>query len=96
MTPERIRELEKSERKLLALEAGGVDNWDGYDFALESIRAEEEHEEFIDDVVSEILDAISDQVEEPAGQGCGYGIRQLGAERIAEVLKKYKLSKEKK
>jgi hypothetical protein len=96
MTPERIRELEKAERKLLALEAGGVDDWYGYDLALEPIRAEEEHEELIDDVVSEIIDAISDQVEEPAGQGCGYGIGQLGAERIAEVLKKYKLSKEKK
>lgn len=93
MTPERIKELEKAERKLLALEAGGVDNWDGYDFALESIRAEEQHEEFIDDVVSEILDAIGGEVEEPAGQGCGWGITKRGADFIADVLKKYKIEK---
>ncbi len=31
----RITELEKQVELLDALEAGGVDNWDGYDFALE-------------------------------------------------------------
>lgn len=93
MTPEIIRELEKAERKLLALEAGGVDNWYGYDFALESVRAEEEYEEFIDDVVSEILDAIGGELEEPAGRGCGRAVTDRGAGFIADVLKKYKIEK---
>lgn len=34
--------LQRAERKLSALEAGGVDNWDGYDWAMEALEAEEE------------------------------------------------------
>lgn len=30
----RLAELLREEWKLLALEAGGVDNWDGYDYSL--------------------------------------------------------------
>lgn len=30
----RLKELEKAEQKLLALEAGGVDNWEWYDEAM--------------------------------------------------------------
>ena len=32
---DRVAELEESEKLLNALQAGGVDNWDGYDFACE-------------------------------------------------------------
>lgn len=32
--------LEVSERKLIALEAAGVDNWDGYDYAMEYLKEE--------------------------------------------------------
>lgn len=37
ITEERLKELEDAEAKLLALEAAGVDNWEGYDFAMEEI-----------------------------------------------------------
>ena len=30
--------LEKDEAKLAALEQGGVDNWEGYDFAMEKLN----------------------------------------------------------
>ncbi len=30
ISPKRLRSLLLAERKLIALEAGGVDNWDGY------------------------------------------------------------------
>ena len=33
--------LERSLDKLLALEAAGVDNWDGYDFAMEQLDGED-------------------------------------------------------
>ena len=33
-------ELKKSRKKLWALIEAGVDNWDGYDYAMESFRAE--------------------------------------------------------
>lgn len=32
--------LLKSERKLEALEGAGVDNWEGYDYAMEILNAE--------------------------------------------------------
>lgn len=35
----RIKELEESEKMLRALEAAGVDNWQGYELALESLEA---------------------------------------------------------
>ena len=41
---ERIAELEEREAKLDALEGAGVDNWCGYDDAMEFLRAEEESE----------------------------------------------------
>jgi len=64
ITAQRLKELEDSELKLNCLEAGGVDNWDNYDDALE-----EKLEELFNDVCEELCQNI----EEPAGSGCGYG-----------------------
>lgn len=38
----RYEQLMASERKLEALEAGGVDNWEWYDEAMEAYQDEEE------------------------------------------------------
>ena len=35
ISEERLKELEDAEAKLIALEAAGVDNWQGYDDAME-------------------------------------------------------------
>lgn len=40
LTPERLADLEKSERKLIALETAGVDNWSGYDEAVADLDDE--------------------------------------------------------
>ena len=93
ISEDRIRELEKAERKLRALENGGVDNWDGYDFAMEDIHKENAYEEFVDGVVCEILDAISCCIDEPAGSGCAYRVTEKGFNNVADVLKAYKLSR---
>ena len=37
---ERFKELEESEKKLNALEVAGVDNWEGYEFAIEMMNEE--------------------------------------------------------
>ena len=37
ISEERIEELLEFERKLDALEAAGVDNWEGYDIAMEAL-----------------------------------------------------------
>lgn len=35
VSAKRLKELERRDVLLTALEAGGVDNWDGYDWSLE-------------------------------------------------------------
>ena len=42
ISTERLAELLKAEYKLDLLEAGGVDNWDGYDYDMELLREWEE------------------------------------------------------
>lgn len=42
---EHITWLEKRVAKLDALEAGGVDNWEGYSFSMEALWAEEDEDE---------------------------------------------------
>lgn len=88
MDSARLRELERAERKLSALEAGGVDNWDGYDFAMEEIQREEDIEEakdcFIMDLHEELAEA---KIDEPAGPGCGYSI-DFNEESVRSLLEK--------
>ena len=40
ISKQRVEELERSEAKLLALESGGVDNWENYDDSLKEYRKE--------------------------------------------------------
>jgi hypothetical protein len=56
MNSKRIQELLNAERKLNALEAGGVDNWEWYDESLESIRKEDKLEDVVDMYVQNILE----------------------------------------
>jgi hypothetical protein len=56
MSSKRMQELLNAERKLNALEAGGVDNWEWYDEALESIRKEDKLEDVVDMYVQNILE----------------------------------------
>jgi len=74
ITKERLKELLDTERKLRALEVAGVDNWDGYDFVLESIRKEEEYEEFLESVLDGILSILAPERYEPSERGAGWAI----------------------
>lgn len=88
----RIQELEKAEAKLRALEFAGVDNWDGYDIAMEEIRKEEEFNKQISSTVSDIMEHASNHVEYPAGQEAGAGIEGVSfdyaEQKIKELFKK--------
>lgn len=46
ISPERLNELKHAEVKLSALEAGGVDNWEGYDDSMHEIYSAGEDAEF--------------------------------------------------
>lgn len=83
----RLDELLDIEARLDALEAGGVDNWDGYDFALEEYRKVKRQDEEYELLVDDIIEAIGEYVEEPAGHGCGYGVRVEGANAVMAILK---------
>jgi hypothetical protein len=56
MSSKRIQELLNAERKLNALEAGGVDNWEGYGEALDEIRKEDKLEDVVDMYVQDMLE----------------------------------------
>ena len=76
ITAKRLAEMEKAERKLLALVAGGVDNWAGYEEALEELIIEEEIDEMYNKFIDDLNDTLTEaKVEEPAGRGCGYSIK---------------------
>lgn len=82
MTPRRIKELERAEAKLQALEAGGVHHWEWYGGALKEywakIESEDAQEDAQDDFIEELFDTLSGydstDIEEPAGRGAGYSI----------------------
>lgn len=80
--------LIKAERRLDALEAGGVDNWDGYEAALAPLVVEEKLEETLTDLASDIETVVCSSIEEPAGRGCGVGLAAAGFDEILELLRK--------
>lgn len=88
ITAQRIKELEEAELRLRALEAAGVDNWEGYGFALDKIDKEIEKRKNIEDAFDEICEELSEGIEEPAGRGCGYGFRPKNTEKAFETFKK--------
>ena len=45
ITDERYYRLLEAERKLRELEAHGVDNWEGYDYAMEALKEDDEYDE---------------------------------------------------
>lgn len=93
ITPERIRELEKAEEKLTALENAGVDNWDGYGDALEAIRKREALDEEIDAALDEVMCELGGGAYEPSERGAGVAFHQ-GAELAARtILRKLILEK---
>ncbi len=56
MSSKRIRELLNADRKLNALEVGGVDNWEGYVEALGDIRKEDRLSDVVDMYVQDMLE----------------------------------------
>lgn len=92
ISAKRLQQLERSQRILDALEAGGVDNWEWYSESLKDFRKEEELENIIQDYVNEILEVCSDEgdVEYPAGRECGHSILLGGAEDgVYSLLQKF-------
>lgn len=88
ISAKRLAELEETQAKMDALEAGGVDNWENYGDALKDFWAERNRREIIETAIGEIIQALCEGVEEPAGRGCGYGVSDeatANAERLLRI-----------
>lgn len=72
ITEERLKELERAESKLNALEAGGVDNWEWYGDSLEKYHVEIKLESEIDDLFDELLEILFTGSYEPSEHGAGF------------------------
>jgi len=72
ISSQRLSDLESAMRKLNALEAGGVDNWEWYDESMKVIRAEDELSDKLSDIWESITDLISESAYEPSGRGAGF------------------------
>lgn len=88
----RIEELLKAERKLQALESGGVDNWSGYEDAMEDLFKEEQIEEvyrgFIEELQCNVLVDNID-VDYPVSMEAGHSVTltQEGEKVVMGLLK---------
>ena len=85
----RLEELEDTEMKMRALEAGGVDNWEWYGESLKSYFEQKEKAEKVSMVIEDIIQALCEGVEEPAGSGCGFGVRPDCTQEAEKILAKF-------
>lgn len=92
-----LAELEKANRKLKALEQGGVDNWEWYSESLKHFFKEEEQEEILELAINDILEflCVEADIYEPSERGAGYTIRLNSNEHlrftkvIRDIILKY-------
>ena len=89
ITKRYLKALERAQAKLQALEAGGVDNWDGYSFALEEFRQEEELDELIAKHVDNICQTVAEDctVEYPSCREAGAAI--MFPDGVEEQIEKW-------
>ena len=92
ITAKRLKELERAESKLNALESGGVDNWEWYSESLKDWFKENRLEELLEEVVENIHDIMVDGVDYdfPAGRDAGISLtlNESGEEMIKKIFKK--------
>jgi hypothetical protein len=80
------KEIKRKLEKLEALECGGVDNWEGYEFALEEYNQTIGREETAEDIIDVICEVLCAYIIQPAGSGCGYGFSQAGIDNAVGIL----------
>jgi len=92
ITESRLKELERSQAKLDALEAGGVNNWENYYDSLAEYNAENEREEYINYILQALEEAFTTGAYEPSERGAGFCASQQGREDAFEILTKSRFS----
>lgn len=82
----RLVELERAEKKLHALENGGVDNWEWYSEAMKPYNEENEIDELVDTCLEEIEVALFTGAYEPSERGAGFACRDESREDAKNIL----------
>lgn len=88
ITKSRLKELEKLEAKMIALEGAGVDNWEGYGIAMEKIEEQEEIDSKIDQAVTKALEVLQESAFEPSERGAGFAATEEAQEEVYDILTK--------
>ncbi len=89
---EEYENLIDSHKQLQALEHGGVDNWEGFDFAMDEYREIKREEEKLDSLVEDILEVCSEDVDiNPAGPGTGVAL-MVDKRVLAKMISDWKKS----
>ena len=86
VTDKRLKELERAEKKLNALESGGVDNWDNYDDSLEPYRQELELEEKRDYLLEELAQVFGECAYEPSERGAGIAFHNDAYNKASQII----------
>jgi len=84
LSAQRLKELERAEAKLAALEAGGVDNWEWYGESLKSYNEENELEESRSDLINDLSEIFGECAYEPSERGAGIAFND---EHFDEAMK---------
>lgn len=88
ITKKRLKELEKLEAKMIALEGAGVDNWEGYSIAMEKIEEQEEIDSKINLAVTKAIEIIQESAFEPSERGAGFASTEEAEEEVYNILSK--------
>lgn len=92
ISAKRLKELERAQAKLQALENGGVDNWEWYGESLKEWNKENRLEEILEEVVENVHDIMVDGVDYdfPAGRDAGISLtlNRNGEEAIKSIFMK--------
>lgn len=83
VTEQRFSELLDSEKQLRALEAGGVDNWAGYQAAMEGYWEEKNLEKR----VSVLLEKLEEHINEPSERGAGLQIDHKAIDLVVNFVR---------
>ena len=86
ITPQEHDALLKSQRKLQALEAGGVDNWEWYGESLTEFNKEEDRAEALEDLLTELCECLCESMYQPSEMGAGFAFDEGSMTAAMAVL----------
>jgi hypothetical protein len=89
ISSKRLKELERAEAKLRALEFGGVDNWEFYDECLTAYNNQIEAEEKLETLLEELEVTFLEGAYEPSERGAGYATTDEARNTAMGLLKDY-------